>query len=113
MFLFIYLFYVPVSDHTGAAGLNRKKGALVSLTRTGACRVLAEVLSREQERDLQGSEGQEAALVGKVQEVKTCEGNDNVFVFTELHAEKYEQRGIKMSHSSRNLCNGEELTEVT
>lgn len=46
----------------------------VSFTWTGAGRVLAEVLSREQERDLQGREGQEAALVGEIQEVETCEG---------------------------------------
>lgn len=72
---------------------------LVSLTRTGACRVLAKVLSREQERDLQGREGQEAALVGKIQVVKTCEGNDNMFVFTELP--KSVSSVIKMSHSRR------------
>lgn len=71
---------VPVNHHTSA---NKKQGALVSLTWTGAGGVLAEVLSREQERDLQGSEGQEAALVGKIQEVKTCEGSGNAFVTAE------------------------------
>lgn len=84
------------NNHSDTAGVNQKKGALVSLTRTGAGWVLSEVLSREQERDLQGSEGQEAALVGKIQEVKTCEGSGTVFVFTELvyyvHAEKHKQR---------------------
>lgn len=54
------------NNHSDTAGVNQKKGALVSLTRTGAGWVLSEVLSREQERDLQGSEGQEAALVGKI-----------------------------------------------
>lgn len=49
-------------------------GVSVSFTWAGAGRVLAEVLSREQERDLQGREGQEAALVGEIQEVETCEG---------------------------------------
>lgn len=63
-----------MSDHTDTAGVNQNKGLLVWLTWTGAARVLAEVLSREQEGDLQGRERQEAALVGDIQEVKTCEG---------------------------------------
>lgn len=66
------------------------------LTWTGACRVLAEVLSREQEGDLQGREGQEAALVAEIQEVKACEGSSSMFGVRELvsfvPAQKYKQR---------------------
>lgn len=77
----MYIFYCN-SAHIDAKDAIQEKGVLGSFTWTGAGWVLAEVLSWEQEGDLQGREGQEAALVGKIQQLKTCERSGTVF--TEL-----------------------------